>query len=76
MTFLTRKEEIEVIEGFSCDRCGTSYYEENFIEMQEMLHYKNVGGYGAMIGDGVEVELTLCQLCANVLLGNYWRIIQ
>lgn len=64
--------EKEKIIGFSCNKCGQSYYnDKDFIEMQEFLHWSNTGGFGSVWGDGNNVELHLCQHCAHELLGAY-----
>lgn len=57
--------------GFECSRCKATHDADNFVEMQEMLHWRNTGGYGSVWGDGVTVEVTLCQKCTLELLGDF-----
>lgn len=57
--------------GFECSRCKTKYEADNFVEMQEMLHWQNTGGYGSVWGDGTTVEVTLCQKCTLELFGDF-----
>lgn len=36
-----------------------------------MLHWRNTGGYGSVWGDGMTVEVTLCQKCTIELFGDF-----
>ena len=56
--------------GFECSKCNARYDADNFIEMQESLHWCDTGGYGSVWGDGTKYEITLCQKCAHELLGG------
>lgn len=51
------------IVGFECDKCSTVVTDDDFVEMQERFDYTHVGGYGSVIGDGVEFHIVLCQQC-------------
>ena len=59
----------------SCGKCEKSWDNDDFIEMQECLHKRDIGGYGSVFGDGQEWEIILCQKCARELLEPYikWR---
>lgn len=47
--------------SFECDRCKAKHLSEDFVEMQEMLHWKNKCGYGSVWGGGNTVEITMCK---------------
>jgi len=68
-------EDVQVTEkqctGFECSRCKAKHDAENFVEMQEMLYWRNTGGYGSVWGDGATVEVTLCQKCTLELFGDF-----
>lgn len=62
-------ESFEIL-GFECDKCKTFYPQDHDedgggydIETQEVLHWHHVGGYGALIGDGNFIDISLCQKC-------------
>lgn len=57
--------------GFECSRCKARHDAECSVEMQEILHWKNTGGYGSVWGDGVTVEVTLCQSCTMELFYEF-----
>jgi len=56
--------------GFACNRC-LKEYRDDMLELQEMLHKTDVGGYGSVFGDGVGWKLTLCQHCVVETLNKY-----
>ena len=58
-----------------CDRCGRVALSDTnyFVEWQEFAHFYFCGGYGAIMGDSVELECDLCQHCIQQLLGGYLR---
>jgi hypothetical protein len=66
MTLLTKKEmqEIEVIAGFACDKCGAEWDAEQIFEMQERISISFIGGYASVWGDMNKVEIDLCQDCS------------
>lgn len=39
-----------------------------------MLHWRNVGGYGSIWGEGNKVEVDLCQRCTHELLEPFATI--
>lgn len=49
--------------GFTCDVCGKSFFEDDFINFQEALIWNNECGYGSVWGDGSLIELNICQQC-------------
>lgn len=63
--------EQQAVTGFVCDCCKKTHDADNFVEMQELLHWKNTGGYGSVWGDGVTVEVTLCQACTHALFKEF-----
>jgi len=77
MPILTRDKKVtqQQIIGFECSRCKTIYYDDLYpFEMQEMLHWRNVGGYGSVWGEGNQVEIDLCQRCTRELLEPFATI--
>ena len=50
--------------SISCDRCGRSADNapEQF-EFNEYLSINHICGYESIIGDGIRVQLDLCQYC-------------
>ena len=62
----------EIIHSITCDVCGTKYTET--WDIQEFLSFKDTGGYGSIIGDGVSWEIDICQGCVKSVLGRYLRI--
>ena len=58
--------------GFICNKCKRQFNEDDYVQMQEMLYWRNRVGFGSIWGeDGTVVELSLCQKCAKELLGEY-----
>ena len=58
--------------GFICNKCKRQFGLNNYVQMQEMLYWRNRVGFGSIWGeDGTVVELSLCQKCAKELLGEY-----
>lgn len=61
--------------GFECSRCKNKYYDDiHPFEMQEMLHWRNIGGFGSVWGDGNQVEVDLCQRCTLELFEPFATI--
>lgn len=59
------------LEGFKCSRCKQEHRADDWVEMQEYLHWRNTGGYGSRWGDGCTVEITLCQKCQVELFADF-----
>jgi Fe2+ or Zn2+ uptake regulation protein len=58
-----------------CDRCGkTVSIDDEYEEAQEFLELEERGGYGSVFGDGVLIQLDLCQHCQKELFGEYVRL--
>jgi antitoxin CcdA len=71
------QEERTKIKSKECDKCHRNFDVnniDNICEIQEFIHIRNVGGYGSIFGDEVEIELDLCQHCVKEVLGQYLRI--
>lgn len=64
----------EQITAYICDRCKKRIEHDDWIERQEMLHWRMLGGYGSIFGDGNLITLDLCQACANEVLGDFVQI--
>ena len=63
----------EQIAAYICDRCKKRVGDD-WIERQEMLHWKMLGGYGSVFGDGNLITLDLCQSCTKEVLGDFIQI--
>lgn len=68
-----RTKEHQVI-SYTCDCCKKVLSVEDWIEMQEMLHWRMRGGYGSVFGDEANISLDLCQACTKKLLGEYVQV--
>lgn len=68
-------EQVSVLQvnALVCDRCGHRADMESGAS-QEFLQLHNTGGYGSVIGDGVTVDLDLCEPCVKEVLGPWLRI--
>lgn len=56
--------------GYICDSCQTEIE-----DAQETLHWRMTGGYSSIFGDGVQMELDLCQECIKTRLGDVIRFL-
>lgn len=72
-TVATTKQECV---GFTCDRCERHFDDSDFVAMNELLEWTNIGGYGSIWGDGTRVEVTLCQDCTHTLFAPFARLSQ
>lgn len=68
-----RIKEHQIV-SYTCDCCNKVLPVSDWIEMQEMLHWRMTGGYGSVFGDCSEISLDLCQNCTKKLLGDYIKI--
>ena len=59
--------------GFECDVCHkkVTSHNEDFFELQEMIHIRNDCGYGSVFGDGYELALDICQTCVLLIFERY-----
>ncbi len=68
-------KEFEVPESVICDICKKEFtYEKDEMEIQEFVHIRYIGGYGAVFGDGNLVELDICQHCLKEQFNQFVRI--
>lgn len=68
-----RVKERRVV-SYTCDRCQRVLPVTDWIEMQEMLHWRMTGGYGSVFGDGCHISLDLCQSCTKEVLGQFVQV--
>jgi antitoxin CcdA len=68
----TRVEQIEVVHGLRCDRCGSEARPDE-AAFKEFVSIDQVGGYGSVFGDGNRVRLDLCPVCLQALAGEWIR---
>jgi len=71
---IRRRIREEVVEAYICDCCGKNIPADDWIEIQEMLHWRMCGGYGSVFGDQAKISLDLCQECTKTLLGRYIKV--
>jgi len=72
-----KKILFDVLDEVTCDVCKKSYnVEKDWEEAQEFIHIDEVVGYASVFGDGVNIQLDLCQHCANELLGKHFRTVE
>lgn len=75
-----KRIKMEEIQAFVCDRCKKRIDAkgkremDDWIERQEMLHWRMLGGYGSVFGDGCLITLDLCQGCTKEVLGAFVQI--
>jgi len=68
----TEKRDIIVIEAYVCNSCKKRI--DDLMEMQEMMRWRTVCGYGSIFGDGVKLSMDLCQDCIKKHLGDFITI--
>lgn len=66
-------ESVEVINALCCDCCGFRA-ERTEPEFYEFTSIDHMGGYGSIFGDGVWVQVDLCQGCLQELAGPWLRL--
>ena len=67
--------EQEVVESVTCDVCLRKFsYDDDLLELQEMQHISDVGGYGSVFGDGEYYSIDICQHCLKEKLGQWITI--
>lgn len=71
MNYRTTQVRVEAADSLDCDRCGKHIHHEDSMEFQERLELQFMGGFGSVWGDGVEVQVALCQQCGYELLKPY-----
>lgn len=67
MSKVVKGERTETIYDYDCicDSC-----QAKIEDTQETLHWRMTGGYFSIFGDGVQMELDLCQECIKTRLGD------
>jgi len=69
------QKEVDVIKIIKCDICGKEYSpNQDFGEVQEFIHIKEICGYYSEIGDGYKIDCDICQHCLKEKLGKYLKI--
>jgi len=68
------EQTVRKVDGIECSKCKKTVYADEDLEFQETMHYKTVGGYGSVWGDGNTVEVSLCQYCAYDLFKDFATI--
>ncbi len=63
------------IQRLICDRCGRQAERDDLdCEFPEFMSIQNRAGYGSIFGDGIRVEVDLCQRCVKDTLGAWIRV--
>ena len=68
--YLYVMEEKRQLECITCDVCGKKTLENDVFELQEMQNINFIGGYTSIFGDGIEIDLDICQFCLKERLGD------
>lgn len=68
--FIKSTRTIELVESYTCDGCKKVIPSDDWMEVQEMLHWRMTGGFGSIFGDGASLSLDLCQECTKARLGD------
>jgi hypothetical protein len=57
----------------TCNKCKTTHTSNgiDIFELQEMMQYVAVGGYGSVFGDRVKFSMHLCQNCQFMLFKDF-----
>lgn len=58
-------------QGIECSKCKRIVYADGDLEFQETMHYRTVGGYDSVWGDGADIEVDLYQHCAYDLFKDF-----
>ena len=69
-------KKVKMIDGVVCDKCGKRITMDDIVEYNEMFTYSFIGGYGSVFGDGIEMEIDLCQSCFKEVLGKYLKKVE
>lgn len=56
-------KEVDIPYKIICDICKKEYNADNWIELQEFTHIREVCGYGSLFGDGMKIYVDICQHC-------------
>lgn len=54
-----------------CNKCGNSLRDESDTDYEGLPKVYLCGGYGSKIGDGVELEFSLCEDCIIELIKTF-----
>ena len=65
----------EQIVKVTCNKCKTSYTEDDMIEWQEFFMHVTRGGYGSLVGDEQLYRIDLCQTCMKEVLDPYIELV-
>jgi hypothetical protein len=60
---VVRQIEEELTDDILCNKCGESCLDKHERNFEGLIEAHLSGGYGSKIGDGIEVEFSLCELC-------------
>ena len=78
INYKTEKIEQKIPISVTCDVCKKTYKldgNDDIIEAQEFVYVNFLGGFGSVFGDGVEMELQVCQHCFKEKFGDYVRCV-
>lgn len=68
-----KKEPIQHLDTFICDRCKKEISSEDLFQIQETYSINFIGGYASIFGDCNEVDCDLCQECLYELIKDFCR---
>ena len=61
------------VKQLRCDRCER-VAEADEVEFQEFTSIDHTAGYGSIFGDGMRVQIDLCQHCLKQALGQWLKV--
>lgn len=64
----------EIVISKQCDRCKKVFFPTNNTEFQEFLHICVEGGCGSVWGDGIKMQVDLCQMCGHEMFKDIARV--
>lgn len=68
------KEDVRRLVELRCSVCDKDVTHDP-LEFQETIQISHMGGFGSVFGDGLEVNVDLCQHCFKKLLGKYCTVL-
>jgi len=69
--YITKLESIKYFDSLVCDRCKKQIDDD--MQLQESISLEFMGGFDSVFGDGITVEVDLCQDCLKDLIGEFCR---
>ena len=62
------ERKTEHLVGITCDVCKKEYSSDDYSEYLEFVQVNDTGGYGSIFGDGLKMQIDICQHCFKHML--------